>query len=102
MNSVQRAVVLLAFLTLPLAPFAAASVYELKVDGLACPFCAYGIEKKLGAIAGVETVDVDLKEGRVIVTMAEGTVLTEEIARRAVTDAGFTLKAFAQVPGGKQ
>ncbi len=27
--------------------FAAGTQYNLRVDGLACPFCAYGIEKKL-------------------------------------------------------
>ena len=28
--------------------------YQLHVDGLACPFCAYGLEKKLGAVPGVQ------------------------------------------------
>ena len=31
------------------AAFADGTRYELRVDGLACPFCAYGIEKKLTA-----------------------------------------------------
>lgn len=68
--------------------------YRLSVDGLACPFCAYGIEKQLRRIEGVQTVDVDLKQGQVIVTTAEGHVLTEAQARRAAEDAGFTLRRF--------
>ncbi len=92
----------LVLLALPIAALSAANVYELKVDGLACPFCAYGIERKLSAIEGVIKVAVDIKEGKVIVTMAEGATLDEEAARKAVTEAGFTLKAFSETPEGKR
>ena len=37
------------------AAFAAGTEYQLRVDGLACPFCAYGIEKKLKKTEGVYT-----------------------------------------------
>lgn len=91
---------LMLLLLLPVAN-AASAVYSLKVDGLACPFCAYGIEKKLSAIDGVEDIKVNIKEGQVIVTMADGTSLSEQRARQAVTDAGFTLRAFTQREGIK-
>ncbi len=89
---------LMLLLLLPVAN-AASAVYSLKVDGLACPFCAYGIEKKLSAIDGVEDIKVDIKEGQVIVTMADGTSLSEQRARQAVKDAGFTLRTFTQSAG---
>ncbi len=99
MKIVRNIVITLALLLL--APLAhAGSVYSLQVDGLACPFCAYGIEKKLSAIDGVEKIDVDIKEGQVIVTMADGASLSEERARQAITEAGFTLRAFAEGEGG--
>ncbi len=99
MKIVRNIVITLAFLLL--APLAyAGSVYSLQVDGLACPFCAYGIEKKLSAIDGVEKIDVDIKEGQVIVTMASGASLSEDRAHQAVKDAGFTLRAFAESEGG--
>ena len=91
---------LMLLLLLPVAN-AASAVYSLKVDGLACPFCAYGIEKKLSAIDGVEDIKVDIKEGQVIVTMADGRSLSEQRARQAVTKAGFTLRAFAESEGIK-
>lgn len=47
--------------------FAAGTHYEMRVDGLACPFCAYGIEKKLKAIDGVSDIKVDLDKGLVSV-----------------------------------
>ena len=36
----------------------------LQVNGMSCPFCAFGIEKKLRSVDGVQEVDVLLDEGR--------------------------------------
>jgi mercuric ion binding protein len=68
--------------------------YQIEVAGLACPFCAYGIEKKLRAIPGVERVETNIKEGTVVVVMKEGTTLDRTRVERAVREAGFTLKGF--------
>ncbi len=68
--------------------------YTVEVDGLACPFCAYGIEKQLLAIEGVATVDTDIKLGSVTVTMQTGSMLAEDAARKAVEAAGFTIRGF--------
>ncbi len=76
------------------AALADAHVYKLYVDGLACPFCAYGVEKKVGGLAGVEKVDIEIEEGLVAVTLAAGATLDEAIARQAVDDAGFSLRKF--------
>jgi mercuric ion binding protein len=75
-------------------PAWAGEVYKLYIDGLACPFCAYGVEKKVGGLDGVERVDIDIDEGLVAVTMAEGSTLDEATAKRAIDEAGFTLRAF--------
>ncbi len=77
---------------------AAPPAYKLRVDGLACPFCAYGIEKKLSAIAGVKTIDIDIGSGTVTVTMTEGTTLDKATAKEAVKAAGFGLGGFEEVP----
>ncbi len=73
---------------------ASETVYEVEVDGLACPFCAYGIEKQLGKIDGVDSVETDIKSGLVVITMEPGATLEEDDARRAVEKAGFTMKSF--------
>ncbi len=73
----------------------AGNVYELGVDGLGCPFCAYGIEKELGAVAGVDKVDIDLESGVVVVTMASERILDADTAKQAVEEAGFDLRSFA-------
>ena len=69
--------------------------YALGVDGLACPFCAYGIEKRLSAIEEVEKVEIDIAKGQAVVTMREDSTLSEKQARQAIKEAGFTLGSFA-------
>ena len=94
-NRIVPAAVLALSLLLPMA--AGAAQYQLRVDGLACPFCAYGIEKELKRTDGVQGLDIDIDAGTVTVTMAEGALLTEEQASRIVEDAGFTLSGFEEV-----
>ncbi len=76
-------------------------VYTVEADGLACPFCAYGIEKQLTAIAGVETAETDIKSGAVTVTMQPGSTLDEDAARKAVEAAGFTMRGFRRQGAGE-
>jgi copper chaperone CopZ len=101
MKYVARAVLVLLLATWTGAAALAATLsYRLKVDGLSCPFCAYGIEKKLSALDGVERLETNIREGTVIVIMKEGATLDEARAKRAVKDAGFTLRRFERTPSG--
>ncbi len=94
-----RSLVLAHFLiVLPAAAMAASSAYKLRVDGLACPFCAYGVEKKLSAIKDVKAIAVDIKSGTVTVTMTDDATLDEATAKTAVEAAGFNLGGFEEVP----
>jgi copper chaperone CopZ len=83
-------------LLLPVTTFGAERV-ALQVDGLGCPFCAFGIEKRLLSLDAVASVDVDLQGGRVVVTLREDATLEEPVAARAVRDAGFTLGGFERL-----
>ncbi len=94
---VRITAVALSLLVVSLAAFAAPTLYQLRVDGLACPFCAYGIEKELKRTEGVEGIDIDINAGIVTVTMADGAVMTEAQASQIVEDAGFTLGGFEEV-----
>ncbi|HEC18342.1 MAG TPA: heavy-metal-associated domain-containing protein [Gammaproteobacteria bacterium] len=78
------------------ASFAGGTEYDLRVDGLACPFCAYGIEKKFTKTKGVESVEVDLKNGLVIVKTDESKTFKEEELKTIVHDAGFTMKSMTE------
>lgn len=92
-NWIQGAVMVLALL-IASAALAAGPSYRIEVDGLACPFCAYGIEKKLSAIAGVKRLETRIEDGSVLVTMQDGVSLDEATVREAVSTAGFSLRRF--------
>ncbi len=62
----------------------------IAVDGLSCPFCAYGLEKNLKKMNGVESVKIDLKTGKATVTLKQGTDVDDKTLRQAVKKAGFT------------
>lgn len=80
---------------------AAETAYRLQVAGLSCPFCAYGLEKRLSKLDGVRGIEVDLAGGAVEVRMAEGARLDEATARKAVKEAGFSLDGFQPVAPGQ-
>ncbi len=70
----------------------------LRVDGLACPFCAYGLEKKLKRIEGAEKLEIRINEGVVILHFKEGTKIDKELIAKKVKEAGFTPKEM-QIEG---
>ncbi|MEN8183063.1 MAG: heavy-metal-associated domain-containing protein [Myxococcota bacterium] len=73
---------------------------ELRVNGLTCPFCAFGIEKKLRAVSGVEEVQVFLDEGRIELRFADGNRAEARDIDAAVEKAGFRLAGMrAEVRG---
>ena len=86
--------VLIALVFWSLMAAAGGNRYALEVDGLACPFCAYGIEKNLNRLDGVARVETDVASGRVIVEMDDQKILNEAKAREAIEDSGFTLRSF--------
>jgi len=67
-------------------------VLEIDIDGMTCTFCAYGIEKNLGELDGVEEVDVSLKLKKARVTMKAGESADEKRIREIILDGGFTPK----------
>ena len=90
--------IMLLTLVWNIAAFAAGTQYQMRVDGLACPYCAYGIEKKLKKIDGVEKIDVDLNKGLVTVNVAEGVQLSEARMSQLFKDAGFTYRSMVKKP----
>ncbi len=67
----------------------------MKVDGLACAFCAYGLEKKLKSLRGVEEVKISLNEGRVWIRLKEGYEVDEKTLKKLVKESGFILREIS-------
>ncbi len=63
---------------------------KIEVKGLACPFCAYGMEKDLRKLAGVDHVDIELKEGLAYITVPEDQKPTKEEIEDVIIAGGFT------------
>ena len=74
-------------------PVAAATI-EMDVNGLVCAFCAQGIEKKLRAFPATADVVVSLEKRLVALSTKGGADIGDEELRKALTDAGYTVKAI--------
>ncbi|MBI2166936.1 MAG: heavy-metal-associated domain-containing protein [Candidatus Omnitrophica bacterium] len=74
---------------------------KLEVDGLACPFCAYGLEKKLKKVPGTSAYEIDMKRGEAFVRSEKKTALNFASFENAVREAGFTLRGITVKAVGK-
>ncbi len=70
----------------------------LRVDGMSCPFCAHGLEKRLREIATIDTLVIRVSDGLVYVRASAGKTVTDDQLRAAVKRAGFTLREIRR-PG---
>ena len=72
---------------------------RLRVDGMVCPFCAYGLEKRLEEIASIDAVLIRISDGLVQIRTKEGQELTDEALSDAVRKSGFSLREIERVEG---
>lgn len=86
----------LAVILLAAAATSTAATIEMTVNGLVCAFCAQGIEKKLKKFPATSEVVVNLEHRLVAVSLKEGLDIPDADLRKALTDAGYTVKAIAR------
>jgi len=80
------------FVLLPLAAHAEYEQVNLTVFGMDCAPCAHAIHVSMKGIEGVNTVDVDLNTGLVIIKLAPGNSASMRQFNQAVEKNGFTHK----------
>jgi len=62
------------------------------VDGMTCSHCVSSITEEVGAVAGVDSVSVDLNAGGTSrVTVVSTAPVDPEAVRAAVVEAGYTM-----------
>ena len=61
----------------------------IEVEGLACPFCTFGIEKKLKALDEVDTLAIHLEEGKIELRLKADARLSRTQIAGAIREAGF-------------
>jgi copper chaperone CopZ len=87
-----QACVMLMMLTV--AATSSAGTIEMTVNGLVCAFCAQGIEKKLKKFPATAEVVVNLEHRLVAVSLKDGRDIADADLRKALTDAGYTVKSI--------
>ena len=97
LRGVIKIMVVMAVVSLIAASAMAQTKHVIGVDGMSCPFCAYGLEKKLKKVKDVESVTIDLNEGKIMVMAKAGATIKEESLRKAVHDAGFTVSSLKKI-----
>ncbi len=97
LHGVIKVMVVMAMVSLIAGSAMAQTKHVIGVDGMSCPFCAYGLEKKLKKVKDVESVTIDLNEGEIMVIAKAGATIKEESLRKAVHDAGFTVSSLKKI-----
>jgi copper chaperone CopZ len=85
---------ILISLLLTVGASAQAATIEMNVNGLVCAFCAQGIEKQLRKFPATADVVVSLEQKLVAVGLKDGQDIPDAELRRALTNAGYTVKAI--------
>ena len=60
----------------------------LNVQGMSCGHCVKAVETSVGALAGVQEVNVDLAQAKVIVAYDEATVSVDQI-KETIDEQGY-------------
>ena len=73
---------------------------KIEIKGLACPYCAYGMEKELKKVSGVDNVDIELKTGLAYISTPIDQKPSKEQLEKIIVDSGFSVGeiAFKDVP----
>lgn len=64
--------------------------FTVRVDGLGCPFCAYGLEKKFKEVEDIKDIEVNLQEGILSYRVPASMEMTFEKVLQLVDAAGYT------------
>ncbi|WP_339849825.1 heavy-metal-associated domain-containing protein [uncultured Dokdonia sp.] len=64
--------------------------FEVQVDGLGCPFCAYGLEKKFKEFKGIKKVAIDIETGDFSFEYPAEKALAMDAVVKQVEKAGYT------------
>ncbi len=64
---------------------------KIEIMGLACPYCAFGMEKELKEVAGVDKVDIELKTGLAYISTPKELEPNRFSLEKIITDSGFSV-----------
>lgn len=68
--------------------------YNMRIDGITCPFCVATSAKALKKIEGVKEVSSDLEKGIIKVCADEAVKFTDEQLTKLFTEKGFSYRSM--------
>ena len=63
--------------------------FSVEVQGMGCPFCAYGLEKKFKELKGIENIEIKIETGIMHFQYPSNTLQIEDVEKQ-VEKAGYT------------
>jgi len=73
--------------------------YDIRVDGITCPFCVATSERALKEIDGVHLVGANLETGTIFVCADSKVEFTDIQLKQLFLDKGFTYRSFSKANG---
>ena len=73
--------------------------YDIRVDGITCPFCVATSERALKKIEGVHSVGSNLETGTIFVCANSQVAFTDAQLKQLFLDKGFTYRSFNKASG---
>jgi len=73
---------------------------KIEIKGMACPFCAFGMEKELKKVAGVDKVEIVLKKGLAYISTPISQKPMKKILEKIIINGGFSVGKieFSETP----
>lgn len=93
----KNSLVFVAILFASWSANAQTDAFTLRVEGLGCPFCAYGLEKKFRDVEGIKALNIDIQTGKMLFNVPAANKMTLADADARVTRAGYTAKGISVV-----
>ncbi|HET8737470.1 MAG TPA: heavy-metal-associated domain-containing protein [Pricia sp.] len=90
MKTTAITIVAVLFATLAIQAQKSMDKFTVQVDGLGCPFCAYGLEKKFKEFKGIKDVKIDIETGNFSFTYPSEKELSMADVENQVEKAGYT------------
>lgn len=78
----------------------AGETIEVEVHGMTCAFCVDAVQRNLGKLPDVKTVQVSLENNKVRIESSEDQVDVERV-KKTILDSGFTPVSVQVVADGK-
>ena len=67
-------------------------VLSISVNGLVCDFCARSIEKLFSKKESVKSINVNLEQMLITISLRKGKSLNDDIITKVITDSGYDIR----------